>query len=75
IKELESIGCEIVRLAVPDQVAAESLWEIKKNTSIPIVADIHFDYRLALTAIESGVDALRINPGNIGEQKRVQTLV
>jgi (E)-4-hydroxy-3-methylbut-2-enyl-diphosphate synthase len=75
IKELESIGCEIVRVAVPDQVAAESLREIKKNTVIPIVADIHFDYRLALTAIESGVDALRINPGNIGEKKRVQTLV
>lgn len=75
IKELESIGCEIVRVAVPDQVAAESLREIKKNTVIPIVADIHFDYRLALTAIKSGVDALRINPGNIGEQKRVQTLV
>jgi (E)-4-hydroxy-3-methylbut-2-enyl-diphosphate synthase len=75
IKELESIGCEIIRVAVPDQEAAESLKTIKKEISIPIVADIHFDYRLALVAIKSGVDGLRINPGNIGGPKRVHELV
>jgi (E)-4-hydroxy-3-methylbut-2-enyl-diphosphate synthase len=75
IKELESIGCEIIRVAVPDQEAAESLKIIKKEISIPIVADIHFDYRLALVAIKSGVDGLRINPGNIGGPKRVHELV
>ncbi|MGB4505154.1 MAG: flavodoxin-dependent (E)-4-hydroxy-3-methylbut-2-enyl-diphosphate synthase [Syntrophaceticus sp.] len=75
IKELERIGCEIIRVAVPDQEAAESLRKIKKEISIPLVADIHFDYRLAMMAIESGVDGLRINPGNIGGPKRVHELV
>ncbi len=74
IKELEKLGCDIIRVAVPDQEAANSLREIKKNISIPLVADIHFDYRLALMALESGVDALRINPGNIGGADRVRTL-
>jgi len=74
IKELESIGCEIIRVAVPDQEAAESLEKIKNEISIPIVADIHFDYRLALTAVDNGIDGLRINPGNIGGPKRVHEL-
>ncbi len=74
IKELEKLGCDIIRVAVPDREAADSLREIKNNISIPLVADIHFDYRLALSAIENGVDALRINPGNIGGADRVHTL-
>lgn len=74
IKELEKLGCDIIRVAVPDQEAAKALKEIKKNISIPLVADIHFDYRLALISLESGVDALRINPGNIGSADRVRTL-
>lgn len=75
IKELESIGCDIIRVAVPDQEAARALKQIKEGISIPLVADIHFDYRLALMAVESGVDGLRINPGNIGGQDRVQSLI
>lgn len=66
IKELESAGCDITRCAVPDMEAAEALKKIVKNVNIPIVADIHFDYRLALKSIDNGVSALRINPGNIG---------
>ena len=62
IKELEDCGCEIVRVAVPDKEAAESLATIKKTVSLPIVADIHFDYRLALAALKAGVDGLRLNP-------------
>lgn len=68
IKELESLGCEIIRVAVPDKQAAQAIKEIKENISIPLIADIHFDYRLALLSIENGVDALRINPGNIGKE-------
>lgn len=68
IKELETLGCEIIRVAVPDKQSAQALSEIKKNISIPLIADIHFDYRLALASIENGVDALRINPGNIGKE-------
>jgi len=72
IKKLEAVGCEIIRAAVPDKNAARALSEIKKKINIPLVADIHFDYRLALMAVENGVDALRINPGNIGSDERVR---
>ncbi len=72
IKELEEYGCELIRVAVPDSEAAQALNAIKKGISIPLIADIHFDYRLALMALEAGVDGLRINPGNIGEAERVK---
>lgn len=72
IKELEAVGCEIIRVAVPDQKAAQALSEIKKQINIPLVADIHFDHQLALMAVEKGVDALRINPGNIGSDQKVK---
>ena len=75
IKELEKEGCEIIRLAVLNKTCAESLKEIKNNINIPIVADIHFDYRLALTALDMGVDALRLNPGNIGGAEHVKLVV
>jgi (E)-4-hydroxy-3-methylbut-2-enyl-diphosphate synthase len=75
IKELERFGCEIVRVAVPDPEAAAALAAIKKGISIPLVADIHFDYRLALLALEAGVDGLRLNPGNIAEPDRVAAVV
>ncbi len=72
IKQLEEVGCEIVRVAVPDQKAVEELPRIKRSISIPLIADIHFDHRLALGAIGAGVDALRLNPGNIGGRERVR---
>jgi len=72
IKELEEAGCEIIRCAVPDAEAAGALVDIKKRIRIPLVADIHFDYRLALKALEAGVDGLRLNPGNIGEADKVK---
>ena len=75
ILALEKAGCEIIRVAVPDMDAARALEEIKSRIQIPIIADIHFDYRLALAAAESGVDALRINPGNIGEEKKIRAVV
>ena len=75
IKELEDCGCEIVRVAVPDKEAAESLATIKKGVSLPIIADIHFDYRLALAALQSGVDGLRLNPGNIGDKEQIARVV
>ncbi|WP_089281038.1 flavodoxin-dependent (E)-4-hydroxy-3-methylbut-2-enyl-diphosphate synthase [Anaerovirgula multivorans] len=75
IKALEEIGCDIVRLAVPNMEAAYALKQIKDQTTIPIVADIHFDYRLALEAIKNGIDGLRLNPGNIGEKDRVREIV
>lgn len=75
IKALEKAGCDIVRLAVPDMAAAENIANIKKQVNVPLVADIHFDYRLALKAIEQGIDALRINPGNIGDENRVKAVV
>ena len=75
IKELEDCGCEIVRVAVPDNEAAESLATIKKGVSLPIIADIHFDYRLALAALQSGVDGLRLNPGNIGDKEQIASVV
>jgi (E)-4-hydroxy-3-methylbut-2-enyl-diphosphate synthase len=74
IRELEDCGCELVRVAVPDTEAARSIREIKKGVSLPIIADIHFDYRLALAALEAGCDGLRLNPGNIGEPERVKTV-
>lgn len=75
IKRLEEAGCEIIRVAVPDMQAAEAIGDIKKGISIPLVADIHFDYRLALKCLEMGVDKLRINPGNIGSRERVEAVV
>lgn len=75
ILELEKAGCEIVRVTVNDNEAAEAIPEIKKHIHIPLVADIHFDYRLALKAIENGVDKLRINPGNIGDMERITAVV
>ena len=75
IKRLEKAGCEIVRCGVPDMAAAKALGRIRAKTRIPVVADIHFDYRLALEAINQGVDALRINPGNIGSSVKVREVV
>jgi len=74
IKELEGCGCEIVRVAVPDNAAAQAIKAIKKAISIPLIADIHFDHRLALTALESGCDGLRLNPGNISEGEKVKAV-
>jgi len=75
IHDLENAGCEIIRVAVPDMAAAEAIKEIKKNISIPLVADIHFDYKLALESIKNGVDKVRINPGNIGSDENVKKVV
>jgi len=75
IEQLEDCGCEIVRVAVPDREAAESLAAIKRSVSLPLIADIHFDYRLALAALQSSVDGLRLNPGNIGDEEQVSRVV
>ena len=75
ILKLEAAGCEIIRCTVPTMEAAEALREIKKQIHIPLVADIHFDYRLAIAAIENGADKIRINPGNIGSKDRVKAVV
>lgn len=75
IKSLEGAGCEIIRIAVPDMEAAKALSRIKKSVSIPVIADIHFDWRLALEAIRQGIDALRLNPGNIGARWKVAEIV
>lgn len=75
IHALTNAGCDIVRVAVPDMEAAESILGIKKQITIPLVADIHFDYRLALKAMENGADKIRINPGNIGSAERVKEVV
>ena len=75
ILRLEEAGCDIVRLAVPDEEAANALGEIKKRTKIPLVSDIHFDHKLALIAIKQGVDAMRINPGNIGSERKIREVV
>ena len=75
ILALEEAGCDIIRVAVPTMEAAGALKEIKRQIHIPLVADIHFDYRLALAAIENGADKIRINPGNIGSEKRVRAVV
>ena len=72
ITQLEEAGCEIIRVAVPDMEAAEAIASIKKQIHIPLVADIHFDYRLALECIKNGIDKVRINPGNIGDRSRVK---
>ena len=74
ILELEDAGCEIIRCAVPTMEAAEALSAIKKAIHIPLVADIHFDYRLALASMENGADKIRINPGNIGEYERIKAV-
>lgn len=75
IRELEEAGCEIVRCAIPDMQAAESLGRARRQVRVPLVADIHFDYRLAIAAIENGADKIRINPGNIGSADRVRAVV
>lgn len=75
IKALEDAGCELVRLAVLNQEAANCISSIKKQVKIPLIADIHFDYRLAITSIEQGIDALRLNPGNIGKQEFIKKVV
>ncbi len=75
VEALATAGCEIVRCAVPDEAAAEALAPICKQSRIPMIADIHFDYRLALMSLEAGVDGLRLNPGNIGERWKVEEVV
>ncbi len=74
IHELEDAGCEIVRVAVPDLRDTEALKKIKKQISIPLVADVHFDYKLALKSLEAGIDKLRINPGNIGDKEKIKII-
>ncbi len=75
ISRMEQAGCEIVRLAIPDEEAVEALGEIRKKVSLPLVADIHFDHRLALASLAKGIDGLRINPGNIGSKEKVKQVV
>ncbi|MGE5422817.1 MAG: flavodoxin-dependent (E)-4-hydroxy-3-methylbut-2-enyl-diphosphate synthase [Ignavibacteriales bacterium] len=75
INNLTHAGCEVVRLAVPDEQAAAALETIKKESPIPVIADIHFDYRLALSSLKAGIDGLRLNPGNIGERWKVEQVV
>ena len=75
INALESLGCEVIRCAIPTQEAAQAIAQIKKGIHIPLIADIHFDYQLALAAIDAGVDGLRLNPGNIGGRDKVEAVV
>lgn len=75
INALHKAGADIVRVAVPDKRAAEALGDLRRLVDVPLVADIHFDYRLALTAMDSGIDAIRINPGNIGKRENVVKVV
>ena len=75
IKELERAGCDIIRCAVPNMEAALALKEIKKAINIPLVADIHFDYRRAIAAMEHGADKIRINPGNIGSEEKLRAVI
>ena len=75
ILKLEEAGCEVIRITIPDMEAAEAVKEIKKQIHIPLVADIHFDHKLALKAIENGIDKVRINPGNIGSQEKIEAVV
>ena len=75
ILRLEEAGCEIVRSTVPDEAAAKALDRIRSRIHIPLVADIHFDYRMAIMAIENGADKIRINPGYIGKRERIQAVV
>ena len=74
IKQLEAAGCEIIRVAIPDQAAAEAVDKIKELISIPLIADIHFNYKFALECAERGIDAIRINPGNIGGEDKVKAV-
>ncbi len=75
IRRLEEAGCQIIRVTVPNQAAADALPEIRRNMTVPLVADIHFDYRMALSAVDAGVDKIRINPGNIGDRERVSQVL
>ena len=75
IKELEKVGCEIIRVAIPDREAAKAIPKIKKRIKIPLIADIHFDYKLALESIENGADGIRINPGNIRNKEKIIRIV
>ncbi|MBR5280881.1 MAG: flavodoxin-dependent (E)-4-hydroxy-3-methylbut-2-enyl-diphosphate synthase, partial [Clostridia bacterium] len=75
IHALTEAGCDIVRVAIPDMAAADAVADIRKQISIPLVTDIHFDYRLALRCMENGADKVRINPGNIGDRKRTEEVV
>ncbi|GAI90118.1 unnamed protein product, partial [marine sediment metagenome] len=75
IKELEKADCDIVRVAVPDEESCRNIGFLKENVKIPLVADIHYDYRLAIMAIERGADKVRINPGNIGKRKNIKKIV
>ncbi|MCR8744875.1 flavodoxin-dependent (E)-4-hydroxy-3-methylbut-2-enyl-diphosphate synthase [Romboutsia lituseburensis] len=75
IKRLEEVGCDVVRVAVPDMEAAKNIGKIKSNVNIPVIADIHFDHRLAIEAINQGIDGVRINPGNIGSIEKVKEVV
>ena len=75
VKRLEEAGCEIVRLTVPDYDAVEGFREVKRHANIPVVADIHFDYRMAIAAMDAGADKIRINPGNIGSEEKVKAVV
>src|SRR6056297_2303920 len=75
ILKLEEAGCDIIRVTVPEEKSSDALKEIKKEINIPLIADIHFDYRLALSSIKNGADGIRINPGNIGSEDRVKKIV
>ncbi len=75
IQALTDVGCRLIRVAVPSEDAAAALQVLKRETDVPLVADIHFDYRLALLSIESGIDKLRLNPGNIGSERKVREVV
>ncbi|MEE9163167.1 MAG: flavodoxin-dependent (E)-4-hydroxy-3-methylbut-2-enyl-diphosphate synthase, partial [Candidatus Neomarinimicrobiota bacterium] len=75
VERLEEAGCQIVRITVPDEAAAKGFGEIRKRTDLPLVADIHFNYRMALAAVDAGADKIRINPGNIGSRERVQEVI
>ena len=75
VERLEEAGCQIIRITVPDQSAANALYEIKKEMNVPLVADIHFNYRMALESVDAGADKIRINPGNIGGKKRVKEVL
>ena len=75
VERLAEAGCQIIRITVPDQPSADALYEIKKQMNVPLVADIHFNYRMALEAVDAGADKIRINPGNIGGKKRVKEVL
>ncbi len=75
VERLEEAGCQIIRITVPDQPAADALYEIRKRMTVPLVADIHFNYRMALEAVDAGADKIRINPGNIGSKDRVREVL